>query len=201
MSDQIPKELDPIFGLATDTVWGLACKASDHLSVSKIFELKKRDGNKPLILFTESIETASRIITIDPCIRQLLNLWWPGPLSFVAKPKTEIFSHCHPGTPMLGVRVPANNNALNLLRSVMEPLAVTSFNLSGEPELFEPTELRKAFPESVKQLIGSMQQSYSPSIVAIQTGPEKIKILRHTKDQLERIIKDCETINGLTVEY
>ena len=44
-------ELDPIFGLATDTLWGLACKASDLQAVARIYELKHRDGSKPLILF------------------------------------------------------------------------------------------------------------------------------------------------------
>ena len=194
-------KLDPIFGLATDTVWGLACKAKDYVSVSRIFELKKRDENKPLILFAESVDQASEIIAINPSIRQLLNLWWPGPLSFVGRPQTNAFLHCHPGTPMLGVRVPANDDALHLLRSIQEPLAVTSFNISGEPEIFEHSKLQEAFPNDVKQFIGSMKKVSSPSIVIMQTGPSKIKILRYSQDQMKRIIKDCEKIDGLTIEY
>ena len=54
---------------------------------------------------------------------------------------------------------------------------------------------------SIKNTIGSMKKVSSPSIVIMQTGPSKIKILRYSQDQMKRIIKDCEKIDGLTIEY
>ena len=71
-------DLDPLFGLATDTLWGLACKANDLESVSKIFNLKQRDGRKPLILFAQDIRQAQDLIHISQPVQTLLEKWWPG---------------------------------------------------------------------------------------------------------------------------
>lgn len=201
MTNEVTGGLDPIFGLATDTVWGLACRAKDPQSVARIYELKKRDGSKPLVLFVKSLEQARELISISELMLKLLESWWPGPMTFIAKSLTDTYSYCHPGTPLLGIRIPANKHALNLIREIDEPLAVTSFNMSGEPEIHDMQQLKSCFSGNVRQFIGHVDQSMAPSIVVMQTSPNNLKVLRYTADQIDRLISDCSMLKGIAVEF
>ena len=193
-------DLDPLFGMATDTLWGLACRASDSDSVSRIFELKKRDGQKPLILFTKDLKQAHSLIHISRPVEKLLKNWWPGPISMLGKPINNKYAHCYPGSSYLGVRVPKHITALEILSLVNEPLAVTSFNMSGQRNLSNLAELKALFPEHVRQFYGSMPKISEASIVAKQIDEHKIKLLRYTNEQLQQLQEDCEKIGGIVIE-
>ena len=193
-------DLDPLFGLATDTLWGLACKAADLKSVTRIFELNKRDGNKPLILFTRDLKQAQEIINISSPVKKLLKDWWPGAISVIGEPVNNKYAHCYPGRSHLGVRVPNHAVALELLELINEPLAVTSFNISGQANLIHIEELKSLFPEDVRQFYGSMPSVSSASIVVQQIDERKLKLLRYTKEQLKQLEEDCEKIGNITIE-
>ena len=193
-------ELDPLFGLATDTLWGLACKAADSNSVSRIFELKKRDDQKPLILFVKDIKEAQKLIHISKSVEKLLNKWWPGPISIIGKPTGDKYSHCYPGSDHLGVRIPNHPTALKLLELINEPLAVTSFNLSGQPNLTNIIELKTLFPEDVRQFYGVMPSISDASIVAKPVDEHILKLFRYTNEQLRQLQEDCEKIGNIVIE-
>ncbi|MEE2923846.1 MAG: L-threonylcarbamoyladenylate synthase [bacterium] len=192
--------LDPLFGIATDTLWGLACRAADRKSVARIFELKKRDGQKPLILFTRDIHQARDLIKISKPVEKLLNKWWPGPISIIGEPTDCTYAHCYPGSNYLGVRIPNHTIALELLEIINEPIAVTSFNISGQPNLSDIEELKTLFPEDVRQFYGSMPSIYAASIVAQQIGENELKLLRYTNEQLKQLKEDCERIGHIVIQ-
>jgi len=193
-------KLDPIFGLATDTLWGLACKASDLQAVERIYELKHRDGNKPLILFVKDIDEAQNLIKISNPVEKLLQKWWPGAISIIGEPHDNKYAHCYPGSSQLGVRIPKHTAALKLLQIIDQPLAVTSFNLSGQPNINKISELKTVFPDDVRQFYGSMPDISQASIVAIQIGENKLKLLRYTNEQLKQLEGDCEKIGNIVIE-
>jgi len=178
----IPGDFE-IFALATDTIWGMACKADSIQAVKRIFELKGREKSKPLVLFTDSLEQAKEIQWIPEELSSWLNLQWPGPLTLVSKSHTDQFSHCHPLTKLVGVRIPNHSTPLSIIDKFQCPLAVTSFNLAGEKPMQSPEELLKAFPNSVKRVFGTMQAQCHESIV-LRLQNKTLKVLRGTKAQL-----------------
>ncbi len=193
-------KIDPIFGLATDTLWGLACKASDLRAVDRIYKLKQRDGQKPLVLFVKDMEVAQSLVNISHAVKHLLEKWWPGPITIIGEPRDDRYAHCYRGSTQLGIRIPNHADTLKLLHWINQPLAVTSFNLSGQPDIHKLSELKSVFPGDVTQFYGSMPRLSQASIVAMQIGERKLKLLRYTNEQLKQLKEDCEKIDGIVIE-
>ena len=98
------------------------------------------------------------------------------------------------------MRIPKHTAALKLLQIIDQPLAVTSFNLSGQPNINKVSELKTVFPDDVRQFYGSMPGISQASIVAIQIGENKLKLLRYTYEQLKQLEGDCEKIGNIVIE-
>jgi L-threonylcarbamoyladenylate synthase len=179
----IPLESE-IFALATDTIWGLACYANNLQAVKQIFALKNRGTDKPLVLFVDTQEMAQSIQLIPDDLQPWLNKQWPGPLTFVSKSVQDQYSHCHPHTAWVGVRIPNHLAPLSLIQKIESPLAVTSFNLSGELPVQGRNEILRAFPDVVKRIFGSMNTQNHESVV-LRLDQQNLEVLRGTKVQVE----------------
>jgi L-threonylcarbamoyladenylate synthase len=112
-----------VISFPTDTVFGLACDATNSAAVEKIYDIKGRDKNKPLVLMIRKIPDDSQ---------PLIEAFWPGALTLIFERPARMFDYISEG-PTLGVRIPDDPFLLELLCLVARPLAVTSANLSGEP--------------------------------------------------------------------
>ncbi len=119
----------------TDTVYGLACKASDEAAVHRLFELKQRQRSKPFALLVPDAAYAwrERLASPAPSIQQLANALFPGPVTLLVD--SGDLSKVAPSlrTPKLGLRVPDYDFVLALAERC-GPLALTSANLSGRGE-------------------------------------------------------------------
>ena len=175
-------KLDQIFGLATETLWGLACMANDVDAVEEIFRLKGRNYQQPLTLFVDEVSKAQKIQQIPQALLPWLKHHWPGPLTLVSKALTKDFTHCHPLTDAVGIRIPAHPEALRVLHNTPCPLAVTSFNRSGQPPVESKTELLKLFPGKITQAVGEIPHQSRPSCV-LSLQDHVLKVLRGTPEQ------------------
>lgn len=108
--------------MPTETVYGLAGLARDPSAVSRIFDVKSRPSENPLILHVSSIESAKQASsTWTDTADRLTAAFWPGPLTVVLPSDSEL------GT--VAIRMPAHPVALRLLEQVGEPLVAPSANL------------------------------------------------------------------------
>jgi L-threonylcarbamoyladenylate synthase len=122
-----------VVAFPTDTVYGLAARASDREAVLKIFAVKERPLERSLVLMPSRPSQLDDWVQLDERARRFMARWWPGPLTLVlpAKPGVEPpLARESPRT--LAARIPDHEVALELLRTVGEPLATTSANRSGE---------------------------------------------------------------------
>ena len=123
-----------VVGMPTETVYGLAANAFDEAAVKKIFKAKKRPADNPLIVHIADIEMLRGLvkdvpdIAIDVCKR-----FWPGPLTVVLPKSDKIPSITSGGLDTVGIRLPSNEVARELIRASGLPLAAPSANLSGSP--------------------------------------------------------------------
>jgi len=107
----------------TDTVYGIGASIKFPSSVEKIFEIKKRERNKPLPILIASWHEASRIAgRVTQRVRIWMKEYWPGPITFLIYDRSG---------KKVGLRVPDLPITLKLL-SKTGPLATTSANLSGK---------------------------------------------------------------------
>lgn len=122
-----------VFAYPTDTVWGIGCLVNSDMGTQKIYEIKKRDEKKPLILLGASIEGFEPYIhTMPEIAKNLANFYWPGALTIIVKKSSAVPNLVTSGFDTVGLRVP-NHPVLREFLSYTGVIASTSANLSGEP--------------------------------------------------------------------
>ena len=129
-------EHDGVIAFVTDTVWGLGCLPSSEKAVKKIYEIKKREAQKPLILMSNETYNLLNYVQIIPKIgQQLVKKYFPGALTLVVKKNPETTpDYVTSGMDTVGIRVPDNE----IFKAICEiapnhVLATTSANLSHQP--------------------------------------------------------------------
>ena len=117
----------------TETVYGLGGDATNDHAVAAIFAAKGRPRFNPLIVHLLNAAQAERLALVDARAAQLMQQFWPGPLSLVLKraPSCAISLLASAGLDTLALRVPAHPLAQELLRVAQLPIAAPSANRSG----------------------------------------------------------------------
>lgn len=118
----------------TETVYGLGAKATDPDAVGKIFDAKGRPSDNPLIVHISRIEQIIPLVkTIPVKARELMDAFWPGPLTLILEKSDLIPLITTAGLPTVAIRMPDNKIALSLIEMTGYPVAAPSANLSGRP--------------------------------------------------------------------
>lgn len=121
-----------VIGLPTETVYGLAANAFVDEAVLRIFEVKNRPTFNPLIIHTDSIEKIQSFVNGLPEKARLLGeAFWPGPLTMLLPKSKRVGDLVTSGSPLVAVRIPENQLALELLSRLEYPLAAPSANKFG----------------------------------------------------------------------
>ena len=150
-----------VVAFPTDTVYGLGADAADDLAQRRIYQIKGRPVGLPLILMAAAESQLAGWVHIDTRAEGIIRRWWPGPL-------TVILHALGGGT--LGVRIPAHEVALELLRA-SGPLMTTSANLHGQDPAMT-AEQAGELPGLTAILDGGRAPGGTASTVLDLTGPE-----------------------------
>ena len=141
-----------VVGIPTETVYGIGVNPYSQEAVDKIFDLKGRDEDKPLSILVSSYHDL-RQLDIVSTIPEVVELYWPGPLTIVVETTKEFADGVGTKNPFsIGVRVPDNELAIELLK-ITGPLAVTSANRSGENDVTSNTEAEEIFGSNVTEYL------------------------------------------------
>ncbi len=122
----------------TETVYGLGANALDPTAVAKIFVAKGRPGWDPLIVHVDGREMLGRVAAVPTGLQgwqvgQLIDAFWPGPLTLLLPRTADVPDAVTAGRPLVGVRMPANPIARQLIQEAGLPLAAPSANRFGGP--------------------------------------------------------------------
>jgi L-threonylcarbamoyladenylate synthase len=121
-----------LVAIPTETVYGLAGNAYSEETLKKIFELKNRPFNNPLIVHVKSIDYMKEIASEIPEIAlKLAKHFWPGPLTLVLKKQPKISDLITAGKETVAIRMPNHKQTLELLQKLDFPLAAPSANPFG----------------------------------------------------------------------
>jgi L-threonylcarbamoyladenylate synthase len=158
---------DGLVAFPTETVYGLGANALSDIACKKIFEVKGRPSNNPLIVHVATIELATQLVHPEaPAYIKLrlnkLSAFWPGPLSVIVPKNEKISNFASAGGPNIAIRIPDNQIALQLITAANIPIAAPSANLSGR---LSPTQA-----SHVEQSLGNLID------IIIDGGPCKIGI-------------------------
>ena len=120
-----------VVAIPTETVYGLAGDVTNAAAVARIYAIKGRPADHPMILHAYTLEAFEGFAVITPALRTLAERFWPGPLTAVVPRGPRTPSTVTGGQPSVAVRVPDHPLALAILRAFGTPLAAPSANRFG----------------------------------------------------------------------
>jgi L-threonylcarbamoyladenylate synthase len=165
----------------TDTAIGIGCRVDDDKAIKRLFEIRKRPKNKPMLVLVDSIEMAEKyLLSIPEKVKHdLIEKYWPGKLTIILKcdPDKVVFPvRDERGT--LGVRFPDNQELLKIIRGVGVPIVAPSANFAGEKTPFTFKDLNRELVGRVDYvLIGKTNMENDVSTI-IDCTVEPWKIIR-----------------------
>jgi len=181
-----------ICAFATETVYGLGADATDPDAVLKIYQTKSRPRFNPLIVHCASLGMAADLVEFSQRARQLVEAFWPGPLTLVLPLKSEagIADIVSAGLRTLAVRVPGHKMARELVEALGRPVAAPSANPSGRLSATDARHVREAFADQVPVLDGGKCLAGIESTILDLTGarPLQLRAGAIARDDIARIL-------------
>lgn len=175
----------------TETVYGLGANAFDPLAVAKIFELKERPSFDPLIVHIASIhQLQDLVLNTDERVHKLAEKFWPGPLTMVLPKSNIVPDIVTSGLPTVGIRMPSNEIALDLIRISDCPIAAPSANKFGRISPTTAAHVRKQIP-NVDYIIEGGKTTVGIESTIIKLTDKGFQILRNgiiTQEELETVV-------------
>ena len=168
---------DGIAVIPTDTLYGIVGSALSKKAVFRIYRLRKRNTQKPMIVLIGSYAQLRRFgIAPDAQFKKFLNDFWPGKVSVVLPCTSPKFRYLHRGTKSVAFRMPRPTPLRRLLVKT-GPLVAPSANLEGEPPAKTIAEAKKYFGNRVDFYIDAGKMDSLPSTLVTLRGG-KVVVLR-----------------------
>lgn len=165
----------------TDTIWGIGCDATDEFAIRRIYELKKREEKKSMILLVSNENMVEEYVS-KPSEKILAYL------SQQTRPTTAIYENAFhlPGILVnadqtIAMRITTDEFCKSLIRQLGKPLISTSANISGEPYPQDFSQISAAIKKGVDYIVQHRRDDRSPakpsSIIRLN-GYNEIEIIR-----------------------
>jgi len=166
-------------GIPTETVYGLAANAYSDYACKKIFKLKKRPKNNPLIVHYHNLKKLKKDCIFNDNFLKLYKKFCPGPITFILdlKNNSKISKIVTNKKKTLAVRFPKHPVTRRLIKQINFPLAAPSANISSRVSAVKSSDVRDDFGKKVKYVLegGKSSIGIESTIIDLRKKP---KILR-----------------------
>ena len=184
-----------VVGMPTETVYGLGGNAFDDEAVKRIFEVKGRPNDNPLIAHVHNDYDLMKIIDYDPpYAKALRDAFLPGPLTLVYPSTDKVSPYVSCGLNTLAVRIPSHEGAQAFLRAVDIPIVAPSANLSKHVSPTSAQHVFEDFDGKIPLILdGGESEGGIESTVCDVTGEIPV-ILRPgliTREQIAAVVGAC----------
>ena len=164
----------------TDTIWGIGCDATNIDAINKIFEIKKREKNKSMIILVENEKRLQDLVDVPEMAWEIIDL--------SEKPVTIVYENPR-GLPKellaedgsIGIRLVKNDFCKKLITKLNKPLVSTSANFSGEKSPLKFSDISQEMIDLVDYAVEENRgviSKYSGSSVIKIWSDNRIKVLR-----------------------
>ena len=187
----------------TETVYGLGADVFNSKAVAKIFEVKGRPFNDPLIVHVSEkndVFKLAKSVTVDSV--KLMDRFWPGPLTLVMRKSEIVPDAVTAGLNTVAIRMPDNIVALNFIKRAQTPIAAPSANIFGRPSPTCAQHVIDDFGEKIDFIPdgGSTDIGVESTVIDMTCKPPKI--LRPggvSVDEIIKIIGEVDLDNGSNI--
>ncbi len=175
----------------TETVYGLGASVLHREAIGRLFAVKGRPADNPLIVHIYSSGGLQEIAADLPeVVDQLAERFWPGPLTLVLPKKESVPEEVSAGLPTVAVRVPSHPVARELLKIAGIPVAAPSANLSGRPSPTRGSHVIKDLDGRVEMILDAGPTGVGVESTVLDLTGEVPRILRPggvTREMLEEV--------------
>ena len=176
----------------TETVYGLGGNATNNNAINKIYKIKNRPYNNPLICHFKDIENIEKNFFLNDISYRLAKKFWPGPLTLILEKKysSNISSNLSNQKKFVGCRIPNHPIALELLNGIPFPIAAPSANISTKLSSTKINHLSKKLKDNTFVLDGgeSFYGLESTVINACNNNPKILRLGSITLEQIKKIV-------------
>ena len=172
----------------TETVYGIGANALDANAVNKIFKAKGRASDNPLIVHISNIDMLNSLVKEVGTVEQkLMDNFWPGPLTIIFDRKECIPNVVTAGLNTVGIRMPSNEVARNLIEFAKLPIAAPSANISGKPSGTKIEDIIDELDGKVDYILDSGMVDIGVESTVVRVIEDEVHILRPGKITVEDI--------------
>ncbi|MDD3223438.1 MAG: L-threonylcarbamoyladenylate synthase [Clostridium sp.] len=179
----------------TETVYGLGANALDANAVKKIFTAKGRPQDNPLIVHISDFDEIDDLVSEVPKIaKKLMEKFWPGPMTLIMKKKSIIPDTTSAGLDSIGIRMPSDVIAREIIKASKTPIAAPSANISGRPS---PTDVERCIEDmngKIEYIVGGENCKIGVESTIIDCTVSPACVLRPGGITLEMLKKVDEKI-------
>ena len=163
----------------TDTVYAYGCDINDKRAIEKIYWIKRIGRNKPLsFIFSDISEISEYTRNISQQAFKIMKKAFPGPYTLIFKATKLVPRVASTNQKTIGVRIPDNNIALELVRKLGRPIMSASVNTATGDYIVEPRDLEKIYRNEVDLVIDAGPRVSQPSTVLDLTEGVPVVIRR-----------------------
>ena len=159
----------------TETVYGLAGNAYSDIACKKIFKLKKRPKNNPLIVHYYNTQNLKKDCSFNKSFLKLYKKFCPGPITFILdlNKDSQISKLVTNKKKTLAVRFPKHPIMRNLLKKLKYPLAAPSANLSSKVSAVSSADVKEDFGKKIKYILegGKSSIGLESTIIDLRNKP------------------------------
>ena len=186
-------------GVPTETVYGLAANAYSNSAVKKIFNLKKRPRNNPLIVHYQDVESLKKDCFINDNFIKLYKKFSPGPITYILKLKKNsgISKYVTNKKKYLAVRFPKHKMFIELLKQLDYPLAAPSANISTKVSAVQAIDVKEEFGNKIKYILdgGRCAVGIESTIINLISKPIILRFGGLDISKIEKILRLKVIIN------
>lgn len=165
-----------VVSFPTETVMGLGVIYNDFDAYNKLNVIKRRPEDKPYTMMVKSIDEIDKYAFVDEKVLRVIQTFMPGSLTVLLKAKDNVPGYVTHNTGVIGIRIPTNVEAAELLNAVNVPLLVPSANKSGEKPALNSDEAKKIFGEEIDAYLDGECEGGRPSTIVDFSNEEPVLI-------------------------
>jgi L-threonylcarbamoyladenylate synthase len=166
-----------LLALPTETFYGLAAHPFQEEALVRLFTLKGRTEDKPVLLLVSDVDMVSAVARdIPPQARDLMRAFWPGPLTLILPARPELSPRLTGNTDGVGLRQPRQEVTCRLIAALGFPVTGTSANRAGWPAFTRAEEVESEFGGELALVLdaGPCPGGLPSTIVAVNVNPPRL---------------------------